>query len=90
MSLSRKLAVEFIGTFFLMFTVGMATATAGGLTPLAIGAVLMVMVFAGGHISGAHYNPAVSTAVLVHGKLATHEYLPYMVTQAGAATSPGC
>jgi aquaporin Z len=65
--LDRKLIVEFIGMFIFMFTVGMATnhAGAGVLAPLAIGAVLMVMVFAGGHVSGGHFNPAVSTAVLV-------------------------
>jgi len=72
MPLGRKLVVEVIGTFFLVFTVCMATnpkTGAGALAPLAIGAVLMVMVFAGGHVSGAHYNPAVSTAVLgsAHG-----------------------
>ena len=63
MPIERKLVVEFIGTFFLVFTVGMAVANAGDLAPLAIGSALMVMVFAGGHISGGHYNPAVSTAV---------------------------
>jgi aquaporin Z len=81
MSIGRKLGVEFIGTFFLVFTVGMAVATAGRLAPLAIGAVLMVMVFAGGHVSGGHYNPAVSTAVFLRGKLTPSEYVPYMVTQ---------
>ena len=89
MILSRKLTVEFIGTFFLMFTVGLAVATAGTLAPLAIGAVLMVMVFAGGHISGGHYNPAVSTAVLLRGKLAAEEYVGYVVTQAVAAILAG-
>ena len=89
MSLGRKLVVEFIGTFFLVFTVGMATKTAGSFAPLAIGAVLMVMVFAGGHVSGAHYNPAVSTAVFLRGKLSFREYVPYIVTQilAGAAAA---
>src|SRR3954469_24144166 len=67
MPVGRKLVVEFIGTFFLVFTVGMASANAGNLAPLAIGSVLMVMVFAGGHVSGAHYNPAVSTAILIRG-----------------------
>jgi aquaporin Z len=84
-TLARKLTVELIGTFFLVFTVGMATATAGTLAPLAIGAVLMVMVFAGGHISGGHYNPAVSTAAVVRGKLPAGDFLPYIVTQAVAA-----
>jgi aquaporin Z len=81
MSIQRKVGVEFIGTFFLVFTVGMAVQTAGQLAPLAIGAVLMVMVFAGGHVSGAHYNPAVSTAVLLRGKMTLGEYAPYVITQ---------
>jgi aquaporin Z len=88
-TIQRKLTVEFIGTFFLMFTVGMATATAGTLAPLAIGATLMVMAFAGGHISGGHFNPAVSTAVLLRGKLAARDYLPYIVTQGVAAIVAG-
>jgi aquaporin Z len=85
MGLERKLGVEFIGTFFLVFTVGMAVATAGNLAPLAIGAVLMVMVFAGGHVSGGHYNPAVSTAVLVRGKMTSNECGAYIVAQVLAA-----
>jgi aquaporin Z len=85
MQIRDRLAVEFIGTFFLVFTVGMAAATAGRLAPLAIGGVLMVMVFAGGHVSGAHYNPAVSTAVLLRGKLTPGEYGAYVATQAVAA-----
>src|ERR1700730_9742053 len=82
--LSRKLVVEFIGTFFLVFTVCTATnpkTGAGTLAPLAIGAVLMVMVFAGGHISGGHYNPAVSTAVLIRGKMSSSEWGAYIVIQ---------
>jgi aquaporin Z len=85
MTLTRKLTVEFIGTFFLMFTIGTAVSKAGSLAPLAIGSVLMVMVFAGGHISGAHYNPAVSTAVLARGKMTVGEYVPYVIAQAVAA-----
>ena len=67
----------------------MAVATAGSLAPLAIGAALMVMVFAGGHISGGHYNPAVSTAVLLRGKMVARDYLPYIVTQGIAAVLAG-
>lgn len=89
MALQRKLAVEFVGTFFLVFTVGMALATAGTLAPLAIGAVLMVMVFAGGHVSGGHFNPAVSTAVQVRGKMEPGEYLPYIGTQTVAGLIAG-
>ena len=75
-ALQRKLVVEFLGMFLFVFTVGMATnkAGAGALAPLAIGSVLMVMVFAGGHISGGHFNPAVSTAVLLRGRMAANEF----------------
>ncbi len=92
MALGRKLVVEFIGTFFLVYTVCMATnpkTGAGTLAPLAIGAVLMVMVFAGGHISGGHYNPAVSTAVLVRGKISSNEYVAYIGTQLVAGVIAG-
>jgi aquaporin Z len=88
-NLSRKLIVEFIGAFFLMFTIGMAVATAGTLAPLAIGASLMVMVFAGGHISGGHYNPAVSTAAFFRGALSREEYPAYIVVQAIGAICAG-
>lgn len=79
-----KYIMEFIGTFFLVFTVA-AAAVGGwapiGFAPLAIGSVLMVMIFAGGHISGGHYNPAVSLAVFVRGKLAVNDLLIYWVVQ---------
>jgi aquaporin Z len=81
MRIERKLGVEFIGTFFLVFTVGMAVRSAGNLAPLAIGAALMIMVFAGGHVSGGHYNPAVSTAVFARGNMTPAEYAGYVMTQ---------
>jgi aquaporin Z len=81
MGVERKLTVEFIGTFFLVFAVGMGVANAGALAPLAIGATLMVMIFAGGHVSGGHFNPAVSTAVWLRGKMTRDEYVAYFVTQ---------
>src|SRR5450755_4672946 len=91
--LSRKLAVEFIGMFMFVFTVGMATESANKsgaiLAPLAIGSVLMVLVFAGGHVSGGHYNPAVSTAVFIRGKIKSNEFLAYVVTQFVAAALAG-
>lgn len=80
----RKYVTEFIGTFFLVFTVITAVNTAGAnsnLAPLGIGAVLMVMIFAGGHISGAHYNPAVSIAAFVRGRLDASDLVPYIVAQ---------
>jgi aquaporin Z len=89
--LDRKLIVEFVGMFIFMFTVGMATnkAGAGALAPLAIGGVLMVMVFAGGHVSGGHFNPAVSTAVLVRGRMTSQEWVAYASTQVVAAALAG-
>ena len=91
--LDRKLAVEFIGMFLFVFTVGMATESANKsgaiLAPLAIGSLLMVFVFAGGHVSGGHYNPAVSTAVWLRGKIKANEYVAYMATQFVAAALAG-
>ena len=77
----NKYITEFIGTFFLVFTVGCTGigAGAGVIAPLAIGAALMVMVFAGGHISGGHYNPAVTTGVFLRGKLKAVDVVPYML-----------
>jgi aquaporin Z len=86
----KKLLVEFIGTFFLVTTIGMTVlkpGDAGPLAPLAIGSALMVMVFAGGHISGAHYNPAVTLAVFLRGKCPVSDVIPYMIAQAVAAAA---
>jgi aquaporin Z len=79
----RKLIVELIGTFFLVFTVGQCVVTpgAGPLAPIAIGASLMVMIYAGGHISGGHYNPCVSLAVWLRGKLSPAGFVGYVVVQ---------
>ncbi len=89
----RKYLVEFIGTFFLVFTVGCVgihppgtvsaanRALMDAFAPLAIGSVLMVMVYAGGHVSGGHYNPAVSLAVWIRGKLSTIDLGPYLLAQ---------
>lgn len=83
----NKYLTEFVGTFFLVFTVGMTVIEpgAGSWAPLTIGSVLMVMVFAGGHISGAHYNPAVTLAVLLRGKTTVADAVTYMVVQGLAA-----
>ncbi len=84
----KKYLVEFIGTFFLVFVVGMTVIApgAGALAPIAIGATLMVMVYAGGHISGGHFNPAVTVAVWLRGKCATADVPGYIVSQIVAAT----
>jgi aquaporin Z len=77
----RKYAVELIGTFFLMFTVTVAVLSGSAFTPLAAGAVLMVMIYAGGHISGGHYNPAVTVAALVRGRINGAEAVGYWISQ---------
>lgn len=82
----KKYIVEFIGTFFLVFTVGMAVRSGAALAPLAIGSVLMVMIFAGGHISGGHFNPAVTLAVTLRGKADKKDFIPYWIVQLAAGT----
>ncbi|MGL5808515.1 MAG: MIP/aquaporin family protein [Nocardioides sp.] len=77
----RKYAVEFIGTFFLVLTIVTAVNSTPTIAAIGIGAVLMTMVYAGGHISGAHYNPAVSIAALVRGRLSSSELGPYVGAQ---------
>ena len=79
----NKYIAEFIGTFFLILTIGCTVVGAipGVIAPLAIGAALMVMVFAGGHISGGHYNPAVTLGVLIRGKVKAADVVPYIVSQ---------
>jgi len=77
----NKYLTEFIGTFFLVLTIGCTVipGAAGVIPPLAIGSALMVMIFAGGHVSGAHYNPAVTLGVWLRGKCSTADVLPYWV-----------
>jgi aquaporin Z len=93
--LIRKFVTELIGTFFLVLTIGCtvilsADASRGIIPPLAIGSALMVMVYAGGHLSGGHYNPAVSLAAVVRGRLPAAEMVPYWIAQiAGALLAAG-
>ncbi|MGH7992153.1 MAG: MIP/aquaporin family protein [Limisphaerales bacterium] len=79
----KKYLVEFIGTFFLVLTVGMTVINpdAGTIAPLAIGSALMIMVYAGGYISGGHYNPAVTLAVWLRGRCPQSDVLPYLGSQ---------
>jgi aquaporin Z len=85
----KKFMTEFIGTFFLVLTIGLTVipGNAGVIAPLAIGSVLMALVYAGGHISGAHYNPAVTLAVLMRGKCTLSEAPIYLVAQIGGAAA---
>jgi aquaporin Z len=87
-----KLIVELIGTFFLVFTVGQTVKdpSSSNLAPLAIGSALMVMVYAGGHFSGGHYNPAVTLGVTLRGKMSWADAGPYMIAQViGAVVAAG-
>jgi aquaporin Z len=81
----RKYVTEFIGTFGLVFTVGCAVMSGTPVAPLAIGAALMVLIYAGGHISGAHYNPAVTLGVFLRGKLPRGDVGPYWIAQLAGA-----
>ena len=75
----KNYITEFIGTFFLVLAIGLTG------NPLAIGVMLMVMVYMGGHISGAHYNPAVSIAMIFRGLLTTKEAINYILSQLAGA-----
>lgn len=77
----KQYLTEAIGTFFLVLTIGLCVNQGVALAPLAIGASLMVMVYAGGHISGAHYNPAVTVAVWLRGALPARRVMPYWLAQ---------
>ena len=84
----RKLITEFIGTFFLILTIGLVVVGGkGDLAPLAIGSALMVMIFAGAHVSGAHYNPAVTLAVLIRGRINIADAIGYWAVQFVAAVA---
>src|SRR6476660_3746633 len=72
---------EFVGTFFLVFTIGCSVLVGTPMAPLAIGVTLMVMVYMGGHISGAHYNPAVSLGLVLRGSFAARKYGAYAAAQ---------
>ena len=79
----KKYLVEFIGVFLFVLVVGMVVIDPGigSLAPLAIGSVLMVLVYAGGHVSGGHYNPAVTLAVWLRGRCAAKDVVPYWISQ---------
>src|SRR5262245_29173324 len=87
--MARKLVMEFIGTFFLVLIIGLSTTSGkdtGNFAPIAIGCGLMALVYMGGHVSGAHYNPAVSIAVLMRKKMSVQEFVGYVIIQIIAAT----
>jgi aquaporin Z len=83
----KKYLTEFIGTFFLVLTIGCTVipGAPGVIAPLAIGSSLMIMIFAGGHVSGAHYNPGVTLAVWLRGRCDTKDVVPYILSQIAGA-----
>ena len=86
---TRKYVVELIGTFFLVFTVAVSSLSRSTFTPLAAGAALMVMVYAGGHISGGHYNPAVTMAALWRRRIGLADAGAYWIVQLAAGLIAG-
>jgi aquaporin Z len=82
----RKYLTEFVGTLFFVMTIALIASRDHAMAPLVIGGALMVVVYMGGHISGAHYNCAVSVALFLRGKLARKDLLPYLVAQLAGAT----
>ena len=83
-STGSEYTVEAIGTFFLVFTIGAAVGRHSALAPLAIGAALMVMIYAGGHLSGGHYNPAVTLAALIRRRIGVRDAVAHWLSQIGA------
>ena len=72
----EKYVVEFIGTFSLLLTIVLSRGSA-----LAIGGILALNVLLGGKISGGHFNPAVSLALLVNKKMKKNDFVPYVIAQ---------
>jgi len=77
---------EFVGTLFFVMTIGLAVSSGHALTPLIIGSTLMVLVYMGAPVSGAHYNPAVTLALFLRRKMPRGDLLPYLVAQLLGAT----
>ena len=71
----KKYLTEFIGTLFLVLIIGLTQ------NPLAIGFGLTALVYMGAHISGAHYNPAVSLAMLIKKEIDTSDFFKYLISQ---------
>ena len=84
-----KYLTEFIGTFFLVFVICLMTTQGnehtGIVAPIAIGCTLMIMVYMGGHVSGGHYNPAVTLACFLRGACSWVDVIPYWIAQVGGA-----
>ncbi len=77
----RVYLTEFFGTFFLVLTIGLSVVGGTPFAPVAIGTALAIMVYMGGHVSGGHFNPAVTLAARIRGTLPTTQVLPYWLSQ---------
>ncbi|WP_437959208.1 aquaporin Z [Sorangium sp. So ce119] len=94
MSLSKRTAAEFLGTFWLVLG-GCGSAVLAAAYPglgigflgvaLAFGLAMLTMAYAVGHISGAHFNPAVTIGLLAGGRFPARDVLPYLLAQVGGA-----
>lgn len=77
----KNYATEALGTFFFVLVIWLVVTQASEFAPLAIWSVLMVMVYAGGHISWAHYNPAVTVWLAVADKISWNKAVGYISAQ---------
>jgi aquaporin Z len=82
----RRYLTEFVGTLFFVLSIGLIVGSGSPLAPLFIGSALMVVVYMGAHVSGAHYNPAVTLALFIRRKMPRGDLLPYWVAQILGAT----
>lgn len=80
--------MEFVGTMLFVLVIGLVVATGSDWAPLAIGLALGVLVYAGSHVSGSHYNPAVTLAIALRKKISWSDALWYWMAQfLGAAVA---
>jgi aquaporin Z len=79
-----KYAVEALGTFGLVLTVGVGLCSRSPYAALGIGAVLMALIYAGGHRIGAHFNPAITLAAAIWGRIPFGEAAAYWLAQLAA------
>lgn len=83
----RNYITEVVGSFIFVFSIALAAVHAGPLAPLVFGAALMCVVYMGAHISGAHYNPAVTLAVFLRGRITGSRALGYVIAQFAGSTA---
>jgi len=81
----NKLLTEFVGTFFLVLIIGLAVDLGAVLAPIVIGTGLTALIYMGGHVSMAHYNPAATLGFWMRGTIETAEALRYVAVQLAAA-----